>query len=443
MKSRNGFALVEILIAIGILGIFFVTVALIVQQVIENVGYTRVRTAGLSLAQERMELLRNLTYDSVGTVNGIPAGLIPQTDTVTINSLPFTVKTTVIYVDDPYDGTAPADTNPADYKKATIEVTWGGTYPSRVPVVLTTHVAPGGMEGASQLGGTLIIQVFNANAQPVSNATVTIDNTSVNPEIHTQVLTDASGMVEIPGSPECTDCYRISVTKTGYSADRTYGSDEVANPLKPHSTVLQGQISQVSFSIDLVSSITVKSFGAQTSGYPPVANVLFTLRGSKIIGYDTSDNPVYKYQYSTNTGGGTVGIPSLEWDTYTLDFSNSAHNLAGSNPIFPFALPPGTANYPVNISAVPKTNNTLLVAVTDSSGNPQASAAARLVNGDLSVDITTYTDATGTPAYGQSFFGNLTAGLYTLYVDLNGYEQASAAADISGAISKLILLNPL
>lgn len=442
MKHRKGFALVEILVAIGILGVFFVTVALIVQQVIENIGYSRVRATGLTVAQERMELLRNLSYTSVGTINGIPSGPIEQTENVTINSLTFTLKTTITYVDDPYDDVSPNDTVNTDYKRAAVEVTWGGSYPSRVPVVLVTNISPRGLETVPQAGGTLRVQVFNANAQPVENATVTIDNTTVAPEIHTQVLTDSAGIVELPGSPACSTCYKISVTKTGFSTDRTYGSEEVANPLKPHQSVLETQTTPVSFSIDQVSGITLRSYGSREAGYPPVANVLFTIRGSRIIGYDTLDNPVYKYQYATNTGGGVVGISLLEWDTYTLDLSNSAHNLAGSNPIIPFALPPAT-NLAINISAIPKTNNTLLVAVTDSSGVPQASASVRLVDATLTFDLTKYTSATGTPDFGQTFFGSLTSGMYNLFVNLNGYEEATATSDLTGIVQKTFILNPL
>jgi hypothetical protein len=101
--------------------------------------------------------------------------------------------------------------------------------------------------------------------------------------------------------------------------------------------VIEGNITHLSFAIDEISVLKINSLN---QSYLPTANVMFTLHGNKIIGYDTSDMPVYKYSYSTNTGGGTVTIPGLEWDTYTLDFSNSAHTLAGSNPTIPFALIP-------------------------------------------------------------------------------------------------------
>ncbi len=439
--AKRGFTLIEVLVATAVLGIFFAAVTLILQQVLENIGYSRVRTIGLSLAQERMERVRNMPYADIGTISGIPPGIIASDETVNINSLDFTIMTDVQYIDDPYDGLAPADAVNTDYKRVTMTVTWGGIYPSRQPVYMTTDVAPPGLESDPGTDGTLTVKVFDATGLPVSNATVNIDNTSVTPEIHIQTLTDANGTVSLPGAPVCSACYEIRATKQNYSTDRTYSTAEVANPLLPHATVIDGDVTQISLAIDRVSSVTIQSLGAQENGYPPVGNVIFTLRGSKIIGYDVSDNPVFKYSYTTNTAGGFVGIPSLEWDTYTLDFTPSGHNFAGSNPMSPFVLPPATS-WTVPISAVPKTSTSLLVSVVDLANAPVASASVRLWNESLSFDLTKYTAATGTPNWGHAFFGGLTQGLYGLQVTFPGLEEASRAVDLIGAIREHVLLPP-
>lgn len=258
-----------------------------------------------------------------------------------------------------------------------------------------------------------------------------------------QTLTNTNGLVVLPGAPACITCYKITVTKQTHSSDRTYGTEEVVNPLQPHATVIEGQITQLSFAIDLLSSVIIRSVGSKESGYPSVAFVQFTLRGAKVIGYDAFDDPVYKYSFATNTGGGTVTIPALEWDTYTLDFTNSAHNLAGSNPVSPFALSPNTNNLAITMVTVPKTNTNLLVVVKDNTGQLQSSASARLTNTSLSYDVTKVTAATGAADFGQVFFNTLTPATYDLLVTLSGYQDATASLNLSGINQQTIFMNLL
>lgn len=435
----DGFTLIEILVAIGLLGIFFTAVTLILHQVLTNIGESRVRTTALALAQAKMEIIRNLPYASVGTVGGIPSGPLLPTENLVIGGQTFTVTTSVVFIDDPFDGLSPQDINNTDYKRTRIEITWGGVYPSRLPVTYVTNIAPKGLESAIA-GGTLRVRVFSASGSPVSGATVTIDNTAVTPEIHTQTLTAINGEVTLPGTPPCVTCYQITVTKPLFSTDKTYSASEVANPLQPLATVIAGQTSQLSFAIDQVSSITINSYGSRESGYPPIANVLFTIRGAKIIGYDTNDNSVYKYSYSTNTGGGSVLIAGLEWDTYTLDLTNSAHNLAGSNPISPFAVAPATT-LTVPMVAIPKSNTSLLIAVKNAAGQWQASVSTQLTNSTLGVDLTKSTGATGAADFGQAFFGGLTPETYNLRLTLSGYEEATASLPLSSIHQETFTLN--
>lgn len=439
MSKNRGFTLFETLIALAVLGVFFAAVSVIIQQILQLTGQSRLRTTALALAQSKIEIVRNLPYQQVGTVGGIPQGPLVQTETITVNSQPFTVKTSVVYIDDPFDAIAPNDLINTDYKRARIEVTWSGPFSSTKPVTAVTNIAPKGIETITG-GGTLYVQVFDANALPVPNATVKIDNTGVNPEIHTSTLTSTNGFAAFPGAPACITCYQITVTKNGYSTDKTYGTSEVTNALQPHTTIIEGEVTQVSFSIDLTGSVTIRSYGSRASGYPPVAAVFFTIRGSKIIGYDSFDEPVYKYSYSTNTGGSIVTIPGLEWDTYTLDFSNSGHALAGSNPVNPFALLPGQAEA-IDIVAVPKANTTLLVTVIDNAGNRLASASAHLKNSG-SYDSAIDTGATGAADFGQAFFDNLTPGGYSLSASFSGYLEATSSVTISGNKQDSLILNP-
>lgn len=438
--SHEGFTLIETVVAVGTLGMFFGAIALILHTILQNVAESRVRTVASSLAQQKMELVRNLPYNQVGTVGGIPQGALTPTENIMLNGQIFAVITSVVYIDDPFDATAPADSIPTDYKRVRVEVSWGGSFPSRIPVVYVTNIAPKGIE-TSAGGGTLFIRVFNANGLPVENATVKIDNSQVNPQIHMQTLTDQNGQTVLPGAPICVTCYEISVTKSNnYSLDRTYATSEVTNPLQPHATIIEGQVTQISFSIDQTSTLVINSYGSREAGFPPIANVYFTLKGAKIIGYDASDEPVYKYSYATNTGGGSVTLPSLEWDTYTIDFTNSAHVLAGSNPANPVSLSPATV-ITVAMSAVPKGNTSLLVIMKNLSQQLLSSASAQLTNLDLGFDATKSAGATGAADMGQAFFGEITPSAYDLKITADGYQESTSSVSVNGNIQQIMTLS--
>lgn len=441
MKRTAGFTLVETLIALAILGIFFAAVTNILQIVFNNLGLSRVRATALALAQAKMEIIRNLPYAQVGTAGGLPAGSIAQNETININSTPFTVKTSIIYIDDPADGVLPADLISADYKRARVEVIWTGAFPSTSPVTLITNIVPRGLETTAG-GGTLYIRVYDVFGAPVTNANVAIDNSLVSPQIHTTALSDINGSVMLPGAPACNTCYAITVTKTGYSTDKTYSTSEVTNPSQPLLSVIEGELTQASFSIDITGSVIVKSFGPRQANYPPIANVQLAVRGTKIIGYDSLDNPVYKYNYSTNTGGGSLTISNLEADSYILDFTNSNYSLAGSNPLIPFTISPNITQT-ISFSAVPKTNNNLLLIVKNNLGELQSSASAYLTNLSIGYEASSSTAATGAADFGQAFFNSLNPNTYNLEVNLAGYQVATGTFPINNNKVETVTLNPL
>lgn len=431
-RHHRGFTLIETLVGVGVFTILLLAVSSIVFQILENIGSSRVRQTATLLAQEKMEVIRNLPYDDIGTIGGIPQGPILGIESVSRMGQTFTVETSIIYIDDPFDGQAPADGIPTDYKRVRVQVSWSGIYPSRQPVSIVTNLSPRGIE-SNPGGGTLFINVIDAQGNPVPNATVQVSNPTVNPPIQFSTLTNANGLVMLPGAPACVSCYTISVTKSGYSSDRTYTTQEVANPLNGPVTVLSGQVSQMSFSIDRVGSITITSVGSGQAGFPPVTNVIFTLRGSKIIGYDTQDDPVYKYSYQTNTGGGIVGIPNLEWDNYVIDLSSSNYTIAGSLPPLPITVLPGTANN-VSLSVENKHARSLQITVKDqNSAALLPNAVATISSSLLGITLTKQTGATGSADMGQALFNNLQAGTYAIRIgSLAGYQEATSSMTISG-----------
>ena len=271
------------LISVAILTILSSALFTLVLTSYELITFTRARVTARHIAQQKMENVRNLPYDTIGTVGGIPTGTLAQIENTVQNGLNYRIKTDIVYVDDPFDNVAPTDLLPTDYKRIRVDVSWEGLAESDInPVTMITDIAPKGLETAEG-GGTLSILVFNANAQPVDQAAVTISATETTPQINLNLMTNQSGRVILPGAPICNSCYQITVTKEGYSSDRTYSTLEVANPLKPRVTVLEGQVSEVSFAIDRLSAINISTLTDRANGFINLPNVEMTLRGNKTI----------------------------------------------------------------------------------------------------------------------------------------------------------------
>lgn len=260
IQTHRGLSLVETLIGIGLLLLVLAGVMGVFQTTLELVTHNKAKVGALSLAGERMEYIRNLNYDAVGTQGGIPAGNIPQTETVSFNNVDYTRRVLIQYVDDPKDGTGSNDNNniTADYKRAKVEVLWK-LRGSTSSVSLVTNVVPPGIE-STQGGGTLIAKVFDAVGDPVTGANVHIENATTSPTISVDVSTDSDGDVMFPGAP-ASGGYEVTVSKTDYSTAQTYDTTaENQNPNPGHLTVLEDQTTVQSFAIDEVSEKTVRTY---------------------------------------------------------------------------------------------------------------------------------------------------------------------------------------
>ena len=77
-KKNNGFTLLETLIAVSI----FVMVAVAIYSgfvgILKVMKVIRIKGIMTNIANEQFEVSRNLPYSSVGTVSGIPSGIIPH-----------------------------------------------------------------------------------------------------------------------------------------------------------------------------------------------------------------------------------------------------------------------------------------------------------------------------------------------------------------------------
>lgn len=361
-NKNRGFSLVELIVGITV----FLIISISVYQAyisIFNVVYTsRAKLVAVDLANEELEIVRNLPYSLVGIQGGIPSGVLLHIQTIVRSQNSFDVTTTVRNIDDPFDGTlggTPNDLSPSDFKVVEVEINCL-LCKNFVPVVVSTRVAPKNLETAST-NGALFVKVFDANGNPVSDANVHIVNNQVNPPITIDDVTNVNGYLQVVDAPPGVNAYDITVTKSGYSTDKTYASSVGnPNPSKPLATVVLQQVTQLSFVIDRVSSLLISSVTQTCSAVPSVS---FDLKGTKLIG---SSPNVLKYENSgTTSGSGNLTISNIEWDSYSFTLSDAVYDLIGVNPILPINLSPNSSQA-VQLVVAPKNPRTILVTVKDS-----------------------------------------------------------------------------
>ncbi|MDQ5893382.1 MAG: hypothetical protein QG640_394 [Patescibacteria group bacterium] len=385
-KKDRAFTLIETLVGVAV----FVIIATASYQAYVSlftlINQNQYKILALNLANEQFEIIRNLAYSDVGIQGGLPNGKIPHSQTLVRAGVTFAVTTTIRNVDIPFDGTiggTPNDLSPADNKLVELEVDCPACV-NFTPVSITTTVAPKALETLST-NGALFVRVFDANGVAVSGASVHIVNTQANPDIIIDDVTDTSGILQIIDAPPGVEAYEITVTKSGYSTDRTYTNGAVGNPdpLKLHATVVLQQVTQVSFAIDKLSNI---SFSSLTPTCAVVGGVDFSLESNRLVGAG-----VPKYlQNLTTDGSGTYSNSSMEWGSYTITGTDATYDIVGINPLNPINLNPDSVQE-VDLIVATKNPRSLLITVKDASTQLPVTDATVQVTG-TSYDETQITD---------------------------------------------------
>ena len=129
----------------------------------------------------------------------------------------------------------------------------------------------------------------------------------------------------------------------------------------------------------------------------PLPNVGFTLTGAKTVGSTGTGAPIYKTTVTTTTSSaGTKTLP-LEWDSYAL--SVPGYDVVDACAAPPYALTAGSTNS-ASLILDTHTTNSLLVTVTDSSGEVVPNATVTLSRSGYSATVQT-------SACGTAYFGNI------------------------------------
>lgn len=375
-KSQTGFTIIEIVIGLAVFAVLVVGALGAISAVTNTVKVAREKTILNSLVAADLEIVRNLPYSEVGTVNGNPSGVLPDEPnprSVTLEGQAYQVYYEITNIDDPADGVFPTDTVAADYKQAKMFVRHQGT--GKVTTIIT-NIIPEGLEALAD-AGALVVDVIDAQGQPVAGANVYIENTLLDPDIILNRTTDSTGRWTEVGLPASVNGYHLVATKTGFSTDQTYPiTVQNPNPIKPDATIVNGQITQVTLAIDLLSNLTIATVDKFCQ---PVNGVGINIRGEKLIGLNPT---VYKFNADYTSSGGQVLLPNIEWDTYTPVLqTGQPYTIRGTSPVQQVTVLPGTNQTFTFVLDAPSTNSFRVIVKDAATGAPLEGALVHLRKG--------------------------------------------------------------
>jgi len=250
-----GFSLVDVIVGTALISIIFLGVFGLFRLGTKVVGQSRAKVTAVAVANDYMEKVRSLPYESVGVVGGFPEGLLESSTTTVINNLTYTITTRVDYIVDDTDGlVSPEDDCPNDYKKVEVTVSWAGGYGGELSLVSNFTPETLSQECADE-GGILSVSVFDAYGLMVPAPLIEIRNPTTDELIKSAVPDNGSHYFSLNSSTS----YKVVVSKPGFSTERTYGIGEIADPNKSHPWILENKLTEYFFSIDETSSFSVQT----------------------------------------------------------------------------------------------------------------------------------------------------------------------------------------
>ena len=371
------------------------------------------RTLAAQTAQSAIESIRSLPYDSIGVVNGNPAGAVVASEPASqlgIQGLDATVNTTVSYMDD-----APATSyrTRADYKKVIVTVLRNSDM--RKLTQQATYIAPPGAGAyAGQSQGIVIAQVIDYVLNtPLPNATVTL---SAGPSPTRTDLADASGSAVFPSLLPTTvtqNHYDLGVAATGYQVLK----DDLPPAAAARTSLVAGQTFQTVLRVYKPATVFVAPRNPDGSAY--AGSGVATISSSRGAQSFAFTGPL-----TVTSIAGEPVVPNLQYTVRIL-----ASNGTYSTPVT--ALVP--ASYPVDLTksftstltGTPATMVSLTVKAVNASGVVQAGATVTVSGGPGSnIQLVGTTDANGLAVF--SVPPNSSPG-YTTAVKLGALAGTSTA----------------
>ncbi len=305
-KNRRGaFTLIEVLVSLFVISIVMTGIYQLILYSLAITSDNQHYVESIAIANQKMEQIRNMPYDDVGTVSGSPHGLINDYENIVRNGT-YSVHTVIQFFDDPYDGTLEDETDDifTDYKIVTVNVSWN-TRIGPKSISVFSRVIPPTEENLSGYG-LLKLFVVDSNGLPVSGATIHVENNSISPALGVDYTSDEGGKISVPVLPAF-QSYQVVVSKDGYSDDETYSiSESNPSPIKKNLSVVENRKTEESFSIDLMSRLNIRVVSAELP-----SNFQVNATGesySQTNSKTESDSSGELYSIWSDQGSTTIGV---------------------------------------------------------------------------------------------------------------------------------------
>src|SRR4030042_6138827 len=78
----KGFSIIEVVSAVFIFSIVTISIYGSFSAGLRSLAQSKHRVVATELTNEKMEIIRNMEYEDIGTEGGIPSGSMPQNETV-------------------------------------------------------------------------------------------------------------------------------------------------------------------------------------------------------------------------------------------------------------------------------------------------------------------------------------------------------------------------
>lgn len=384
VESSDGFTLVELAVSVFVFSMVMLAFFGLYLSLINSATVAKRKAVASTLATNQIEYLKSLPYNNLAVAGGsiIATNPIPATKTQTLSNVTYTIKTSINYVDDAYDGCgsyptqtlkllycrnypppsgAPGvDQNREDYKIAHVSVyDPNNNKLAEVDTEISARVA----ETASNTGA-LFATVLNQNGNPISGATVQVVNTTLSPQVNVSDSTDSNGIAIFYGMPPDTTGYDYIVTASmaGYSSLTTIPPSGSLQPTYPSQQILAQQSSSVTLTLKPQGTNSLLIATTDTNGNPITGAKIYVKGGYKK--YTATGDTTYCYDNmvsgnntgcDTLTGGdtrpvtdssGLVAISNLVPGTYVFCGDGGATSCAigGTTYYLAAAVPYGGTN---------------------------------------------------------------------------------------------------
>ncbi|MEO8862795.1 MAG: prepilin-type N-terminal cleavage/methylation domain-containing protein [Candidatus Saccharimonadales bacterium] len=390
-KKDAGFTLVELVIALGVFSVVAASIFGLFISLTSSAVIAKQKAIAITIVTNEMERLKSLPYDSLAVAGGsiYSANPLPATTTTKVNGFTYTAKISVSYVDDAFDGCAdypspelkaiycrnyppptgaPAvDNNPQDYKIIRVAV-----YNKNNAKLadLDTQVSARVSETSSSTGA-LFVSIIDDTGNPVNDATVTVVNNSVAPNVNASDTTDSNGIAIFYGFPPDSGYdYVVTANAPGYSTISTIAPFGGQQPNYPSQKIFTQKSSYVTLPIKPQGSDSILVEATDVSGSPINGLKIYAKGGYKkyVSSSDTSyyyDNMSPSDSRPTSNVSGLASLSNLVPGEYifcgddgstnckvggTTYYLAAAVPYTGNNSLSPIIVPTYTSSSPPSIT---------------------------------------------------------------------------------------------